>query len=440
MTPPRTHPRLLDVGVLDVLRGLAALYVMLGHARWLLWASQHEYAASHPDRIGSALAVMSAGLTFGHQGVLLFFLISGFCIHYRQARTLQSRPGEKRLLNLRSYGWRRFRRLYPPLLLALALTVLFDTIGAAVDPAYYAGQTPYDSINNAAVAGSYSAATLVGALLFQSSLAVPTFGTNGPLWSLSYEFWFYVLYPVLLLASARLGAWKMAASVSVVSLVALFATGSVALPLGAASSAQLVIAGAVPPWIAVVLSYWVVWTCGALIAEAYVGRVRIPWLRWAALLGAAGVVYLAGSTALNRLDPSASLDSPARDLAWGLSLAVVLACAMLSAPRWLARVAEPGRRLLAPLGAISYSLYVVHFPWLALISAWWLSSHDRLPLGAELAIPGALSALLLAIICWYAVERHFMTAPSRREVTVAQPVAAHVPSSRVVEATGSSPT
>ena len=52
--------------------------------------------------------------------------------------------------------------------------------------------------------------TLFGGLLFQSSLASPSFGTNGPLWSLSFEFWFYALYPVLLVVSGRLAAWPMA--------------------------------------------------------------------------------------------------------------------------------------------------------------------------------------------------------------------------------------
>jgi peptidoglycan/LPS O-acetylase OafA/YrhL len=183
-----------------VLRGLAALYVMLGHARWLLWASQHEYAASAPSKVGSVLAVLSASLTFGHQAVLLFFLISGFCIHYRQARSLAT-SGDGRM-NLKSYAWRRLRRLYPPLLLALALTALFDSLGASLNPAYYAGQTAYPSINDAAVAGSRTLTTLFGGLLFQSSLATPSFGTNGPLWSLSYELWFSA-------TGSRLGAGRV---------------------------------------------------------------------------------------------------------------------------------------------------------------------------------------------------------------------------------------
>ena len=33
---------------LDGLRGLAAFYVLVGHARWLLWEGDTQYAA-HPE-------------------------------------------------------------------------------------------------------------------------------------------------------------------------------------------------------------------------------------------------------------------------------------------------------------------------------------------------------------------------------------------------------
>lgn len=35
--------------------------------------------------------------------------------------------------------------------------------------------------------------------LLPSAILVPCFGTNGPLWSLANEFWYYLLFPILLL-------------------------------------------------------------------------------------------------------------------------------------------------------------------------------------------------------------------------------------------------
>src|SRR5205085_10481349 len=144
---------------------------------------------------------------------------------------------------------------------------------------FYAGMSPYASINAAAVAGPHSLDALFGALLFQSALAWPVFGTNGPLWSLSFEFWFYVFYPALLFLSRRLGAWGM-----------IGVTGGVS---GISAVAVMLGSPVVPSWMLYVFQYWVVWAAGALIAEAYVGRIRLPGLHWLsapATLGLLGLV------------------------------------------------------------------------------------------------------------------------------------------------------
>jgi peptidoglycan/LPS O-acetylase OafA/YrhL len=352
--------------------------------------------------IGYALGFASAGLTYGHQAVILFFLISGFCIHFRQAkataRNEQSSTVPRASLDLRAYGWRRIRRLYPPLVLALMLTALFDAIGSRFNPDYYAGKTAYTWINSA-VNGSHSLAALGGNLLFQSGLLAPAFGSNGPLWSLSYEFWFYVLYPILFLVSVRLSARTM--------MIVAGATSALGL--------LLIQANWLPYWLVVVPAYWAVWAGGALIAEAYVGRIQLRGLRWLAPIAVIGLLALAALTALRRLGTvNGDFYSPSLDVAWGVGLGILLAYMMLAPSAPVRHLAEKAVRYLWPLGTISYSLYIVHFPWLALISAWWLSWHTRLPLGAELAAAGAVSSLVLAGGCWFLVERHFVSNPAAR--------------------------
>ena len=51
-----------------------------------------------------------------------------------------------------------------------------------------------------AVQPRLSASVMIGNALFLQDILTPTFGSNGPLWSLSYEFWYYVLFPLMLLA------------------------------------------------------------------------------------------------------------------------------------------------------------------------------------------------------------------------------------------------
>jgi peptidoglycan/LPS O-acetylase OafA/YrhL len=399
-------PRRLDLGVLDALRGLTALYVVLHHAEWLLW-SPALGAASGVGKLG--LTIATSSLLFGHQAVLIFFLISGFCIHHSQAKRLATGAaasnGRKVLpLDLSSYAWRRARRLVPPLVLALVFTAALDQVGAAINPAFYAGQSPIESINTSLIGVSdHSPFTLLGNLVLQPSLAVPTFGTDTPLWSLGYEFWYYALYPVLLLISLRFGIRGMVATTALVSAIALAAVLSHTL-----ASAD---------WAGRVLSYWVVWTAGALIAEAYVGRMRIPGARRIAPTAVLLAVGVCGILAYNELRPKLQLEQHVEDLLWSGAFAVMLSVGILACPRLLRRPIERASRWLSPLGNVSYSLYVVHMPWLALLSAWWLSSHSELPASIAMAAVGVAGALSLAGACWFLVERHCV---SRRSTTGAR--------------------
>src|SRR5258708_6822652 len=108
--------RKLGLDVLDALRGLAALYVVLHHANQLLWTGDGPLVLDRAQGIGFlAERVAVQAFRFGPQAVLLFFLISGFCIHLRQARRLTdgSHTRLATLFDVRDYSWRRIRRLYP---------------------------------------------------------------------------------------------------------------------------------------------------------------------------------------------------------------------------------------------------------------------------------------------------------------------------------------
>ena len=96
----------------------------------------------------------------------------------------------------------------------------------------------------------------------------------------------------------------------------------------------------------------------------------------------------------------------------------VLAYVLLEPSPRVKRLVEHGARRLDWLGRISYWLYLVHVPLLALLAAWWHVSHPSLPTGIELAVVGVSAALGLGWISWYLVERHFVSgreaAPSAR--------------------------
>ena len=97
---------------LDIARGLAALWVFLFHL-----APMIEISAP-------ALASFA---TIGSNGVLLFFVVSGYCIHASAARLTNG--------GMRGVGTflrRRMRRIYPPFWLSLLVVLALPYVVAAI--------------------------------------------------------------------------------------------------------------------------------------------------------------------------------------------------------------------------------------------------------------------------------------------------------------------
>lgn len=368
----------MNLHVLDGLRGLTALYVVLYHSTGLL--------SRTPSPDDGLAWFFANAMSFGHQAVLLFFLISGFCIHYGQAKS-----GVRRI-DCARFAWRRARRLYPPLVLGLVVTALCDSVGSHLTPHLYRGASTFwqDSVT---VGSAYSPVTIVGNLLFQARLMVPELGSNSPLWSLAFEFWFYVLYPVMLAAFVRLGARRTTIGVGAISALSWF------------------VLGWVPWWQLSLLSDWGVWVAGALLADLYVHGRRPASLR---VLGPLAVAAL---VAFLYVSPIGEDHERIPDIWWGVAMAIALGYVMLVAPNWLARAFE--RVCLASrwLGTISYSLYLVHYPLLALLAAGWLAVRLRLPTGFELAAIGVAASIGLGWLAWLAVERHCVSSPAARSTT-----------------------
>jgi peptidoglycan/LPS O-acetylase OafA/YrhL len=385
--------------LLDGLRGLTAIYVMLGHAIVLLTVD-----GTRLDMSAGAGGVMSLVFRHGHLAVLIFFLISGFCIHYRQAGALAvGQPGGGTLrFSTRLFARRRLQRLVPPLLAALILTAGLDYLGAAVvNPNFYAGTVDFWTSSFFATA-SHSGTTFIGNLFFQGSFVVQPFGTNGPLWSLAFEFWFYVLYPVLLWFTTRFGP---ASLLIIPGAAAIVAYGALPADQPAPGGGLGLTAGGW--WVAETLLYWIVWTAGAVIAEAYVGRFRVPT-----------VVYIAGVAAIATarwLTPPASPTWIGgwmiNDLLWSAFFAIGLSLLLVAVPL---RVPHVLMEWATYAGKISYSLYLVHIPVIAFVSACWFAAGRQMPIGLELALPTAVLALGVAILMWFIAERPFQRSRTDR--------------------------
>jgi peptidoglycan/LPS O-acetylase OafA/YrhL len=155
---------------LDALRICAAVAVFFSHVK--------------RDGLSANNSVMLFLGQFGQEGVAIFFVISGIVIAF------VAREKEQ---DFRSYVVARLGRLWSVIVPALILTVILDVAGRAIAPAMYAEPEIQ--------AWSWDFASLwnfLGPLLFLNKVsfasAVP--GTNGPFWSLCFEFWYYILFGV----------------------------------------------------------------------------------------------------------------------------------------------------------------------------------------------------------------------------------------------------
>lgn len=147
---------------LDLVRFLAAVAVLLTHLAY--------------KRFTGGLII--EWRTYGNDAVMVFFVLSGFVI----AHTVATRD--------RAFGpyvLNRCARLYSVAVPAIVLTVVLDHLGRAINPALYDGFW---------FQGSDPLGRVLHALSFTNELwfnSVRLF-TNGPYWSLGYEFWYYMIF------------------------------------------------------------------------------------------------------------------------------------------------------------------------------------------------------------------------------------------------------
>lgn len=336
---------------LDLLRFLAALAVFVFHVGYIS---------------GHRIAWLS---DWGSHAVLVFFVLSGLVIsHVSAAR----RDG------LAEFMIARLARLWSVMLPALLLTLLLDLAGQALHLQSYAPMQPYSS-------GKWLASITANALFLNQLWNLSIWpGTNGPFWSMAYEFWYYLMF---------------AAGFFLTGYRRVFVLGL-----------MLVVAG---PKIVVA---WPIWLCGVALHLSLRRAATGP--RWL------GVLLWLGSLALAAL--CSALQLPARLMQlfpasyawsetaawsvdfWPLSYAIGLLVALNVFGFAMLSPAQPvAARVLAPLRRLadtSFGLYLMHYPLMyftrAVLQSFGLAEGGiyigllySVPLLASIAIAYALAPL-----------------------------------------------
>lgn len=349
-----------------MLRGAAALIVVAEHVRAFLFLPLA--ALEEPNLIWIAFY---AATSLGHQAVMIFFALSGFLV------------GGKALSDLWSGRWswtkyalRRITRLWIVVLPAIVLTLLLDRAGMAYGYSEgYSGFSggAYASLPADGVGVVHSIGVFIGNALFLQMVFVPVYGSNGPLWSLAYEFWYYVLMAV---AMSLFAFWRSPAALAINLFLA------------------LLIAWMLP---VAVLAGGMIWIAGAFAGAMTNTLSRFRLLRtWpAAVLGLIAIVAVMIVAELNVLEHS--------DLLLGITVAAVLPVLALTPAPW-----TPYQRITHGLSEVSYTLYVTHFPLLMAATMIFLAPDRLKPGGGTFALYCACIAgvLVWAVGFWACFERH----------------------------------
>jgi peptidoglycan/LPS O-acetylase OafA/YrhL len=357
---------------LDSLRGLAALYVMVDHAAMLLWEGPQSYH-SHPAEysfINRILAHIFPLFRFGNYVVFFFFVLSGFLIHLKYANNLASVKSAR--FSFPEYFKRRAKRIYPPFIFALILCYLLDTTGMRMNLSIYSSPTLY----NFNIPTNHSTTAFVGNLFFLFGEYVPLFGSNSPTWTLKLEWWFYMIYPILLFISKR--------NIYPASIL----------------MAALFIASYFPhvwpePLLLDVFAYMLFWWLGVLLAEVYVRRIKIS-------MKMAMIVFFSVAAVLFPCQKyfEANEIIGAFFVAGIISLIFYLQEKGVS----LARLAK-----LKWLGDCSYTLYILHWPFFVLCSG-MIMNHNQghLPKNFLFVFLGIIAALCGSYLLHFVTETPFL--------------------------------
>jgi peptidoglycan/LPS O-acetylase OafA/YrhL len=260
---------------------------------------------------------------FSHQAVLIFFVISGFLVGGDLLRRLDGID-----LFLGRYLIDRFSRIYIVMAPALVFGFAVDFLGRRLFP----NSGIYDGVF---FNGVFNPINILWTLLQQQNLWAQQAGTNGALWSLACEMWYYITFPLLLLPLSR--AYSPCVKLT-----------------GFACGALAIIFMSIPEGF--FLFGYGVWALGALIRVAPRPLIKSAWLSLGVFLATTALMRLGARGPLVAAHPFVSTLA---DAAVASTFANLLLSLRFAADGGLFANLSPIHRRLSDF---SYSLYATHAP------------------------------------------------------------------------------
>jgi peptidoglycan/LPS O-acetylase OafA/YrhL len=330
---------------LDALRAIASLAVLVSHVRGLFFIDHAQLTQTNV-----LWKFFYFATSLGHNAVIVFFVLSGFLI---AGKVVQ-------MLIKKQWSWTRYLvdrivRLQIVLIPALILCALIDTVAASYfgPNSIYGGQSLGSVIVDFRAVERDSVEIFVGNVLFLQHIIVPTFGSDSPLWSLSYEFWYYMLFP-----AAALILWR---STMLLRMRLFYAAVAVLIAVFIGDRLR---------W------YFLIWMMGAALLLVPMMDDGISRRIWKILKVGLCLAALPISLVCIQLLKGGLLDRSIADVAAGLACAVFI-YALLQDRR--VRQSDTYSRVCRFFSRFSYTLYLTHMPLLFLLRQCLLTDHRWYP-------------------------------------------------------------
>ena len=390
---PRKVPNLVSIGVL---RGVAALWVLLYHARgFYLRIPSCEwpvYEFNNPQN--SAVFVLDQFLGFGWTGVPLFFVLSGFCVHAPNV-------GVDRL-NIHVYLARRFLRIWPPFAFA-------SLLGGAIS-LFMKVDSPLNTALNTCL-------HLVFWIWLFSPLDPTNHALNAVFWSVVVEVHLYLLYAFLFLSIRRFGLGRVCLLFVLIGFTYHIAVGFLATGVPSILAPH-----------SFAIARFGEWLLGAWIAELVLNDKGANDFCKKPLFAVAGFVLILLFCFLSRMTPSPYTFELIASL--GFSALIIFLVSRELAYRDQSKDHQKSgllTRVGVLLGERCYSLYLLHYPCIATVGFLAMrfqvvNGHDYnsiagTPIWLAVTLSGVLFAFIVTEIAYRLIElpsHHLARVASKR--------------------------
>jgi peptidoglycan/LPS O-acetylase OafA/YrhL len=358
---------------LDGLRALAAMYVVCSHVWLEIWPIYYDRAPS------GLLYYATHWLFYGHYAVVLFIVLSGYCLMLPVIRSSSE-------FKLSIFLKRRSKRILPPYYFALifSLLLIWMAIGQHTG-------THWD------ISLPVTRRGFLAHLFMLHDLATPG-EINYVFWSIAVEFQIYLLFPLLLLTyKSRLGiAGPLLLSFLVTyGLFALTWISPALIPFASFFHYVALFS----------LGMFGAWVSFSAARQAGIYRDRWPWQ--------VGLIFFAALTLITTALADPRTDAKKYlllDIPMGLFIMALLVTTARKSMGSLARFLSA--KALVFIGAFSYSLYLIHAPLIQLI---WQYGLRPLHLGEFLTFVVLLGAGVpvisgISYVFFLFAERPFLSA------------------------------